>query len=159
TMARKLLADIALLRGLRRSSQRASLYLASEDADIYWLDPAQLDVMVRALDAAPALDALRGQQDRCPWLIAQFATLFLMRRSWNFLETHLASASRRPERNPHYDFNCNRIVTSGWNTVFSAEAYARIRGYTPIRRFEEDMDIGEKLSVLRAFWQDGKLVP
>lgn len=159
TTARKILADVAVLRSLRRGRQDGPLFLACEDADILWMDPCQLSLQISALDEAPGLDAVRGQQDRCPWLLVPMPIILIMRRSWNFLETYLSRRSLRPDRNPLADFNWNRLVTSGWNTAFTAEAYARIGGYSPDRRFEEDMDIGESLSVLRAFERQGQLVP
>ncbi len=158
TMARKLLADIALQRGAARTEQAGPLYLACEDCDILWLDPLQLWLMITRLDAEPGLDALRGQQDRCPWIMLDYLPLLIMRRSWNFLETYFARRSLRPDRNPRADFNWNRFVTSGWNTAFTAEVYAAIGGYTWHRPFEEDMDIGEKISVLRSFEAGGRRV-
>lgn len=151
TMARKVLADLAILRAVARGPATAAFYLASEDADVLWTDPHQLAVMIDRLDRDPGLDGVRGQQDRCPWIMARHPLLMLMRRSWNFTETHMARPSLRPGVNPDFDFNWNRVVASGWNTAFTAEVYAAIGGYTRERRFEEDMDIGEKISCLRAW--------
>jgi predicted dehydrogenase len=158
TLARKLLADVAVLRSAQRVPARP-VYLASEDADLLWIDPCQLDVMVRTLDSHPILDAVRGQQDRCPWLMCRFPLLFLMRRSWNFAEAKAASPSFWPRRNPASNFNWNRIVTSGWNTAVRAEAYLSVGGYTRDRRFEEDMDLGEKISVWRGQYDQGRFIP
>lgn len=155
TMARKILADLAVLRAVSRGCGRAPLYFASEDADILWMDPCQIASMIAALDGDPGLDGVRGQQDRCPWIMVRNPLLLLMRRSWNFTEAHMARRSLRPDRNPAFHFNWNRVVASGWNTAFSAEAYALIGGYTRERQFEEDMDLGEKISCLRAY-PDGK---
>ena len=159
TMARKILADLALLRAIRRGRAARPLYLACEDADILWMDPHQLALMIASLDLDPGLDGVRGQQDRCPWIMVRHPLLLLMRRSWNFTEAHMARRSLRPERNPDYDFNWNRVVASGWNTAISAEIYAQIGGYTRERRFEEDMDIGEKISCLRAYPVPGGMLP
>jgi predicted dehydrogenase len=159
TMARKVLADIALIRASRRIQPTPPLYLASEDADVLWIDPHQLALMIAALDGDPGLDGVRGQQDRCPWIMVRHPLLLLMRRSWNFTEAHLARRSLRPDRNPDYDFNWNRVVASGWNTAFTAQVYAEIGGYTRQRRFEEDMDIGEKISCLRAYPVRGGMMP
>lgn len=159
TMSRKILSDLALWRAAARPAYRHPLYLLSEDADLLWIDPRQVAIMIERLDAAPGLDVIRGQQDRCPWVMAEYPLLFLMRRSWNFTETFAARRSLWPDRNEKYDFNWNRIVTSGWNTAITAEVYARIGGYTTSRRFEEDMDIGEKISCLRGYEMDGRFVP
>ncbi|WP_203855194.1 hypothetical protein [Plantactinospora mayteni] len=159
TMARKLSADVALWRALQRPSYPAPLYLLSEDADVAWIDPRYVALAVSTLDTRPGLDAARGQQDRCPWVMARHPLLVLMRRSWNFAEAVLARRSLRPDRNPQHDFTWNRLTTSGWNCAFTAEVYALVGGYNRDRPFEEDMDIGEKISCLRAFERDGTLVP
>jgi hypothetical protein len=159
TRARKVLADLALWRARARQAWVAPLYLACQDADLLWVDPRELALTIDRLDRDPGLDGLRGQQDRCPWILVRHPLVLIMRRSWNFVETFMARRSLRPERNPRFDFNWNRLVTSGWSCGFTAEVYARIGGYTPERRFEEDMDIGEKISSLRAFESDGVLLP
>jgi hypothetical protein len=159
TMARKLLTDVALWRAAQRPTYRAPLYLASEDADVWWLDPRQVALIIRTLDTDPGLDGVRGQVDHCPWIMANHPLLVLARRSWNFTESLLARRSLRPDRNPAYDFNWNRLNTNGWNTAFTAEVYAKIGGYTRHRRLDEDMDIGEKISCLRAYQRRGVPVP
>src|SRR5262249_54350137 len=107
--------------------------------------------MIETLDRDPGLDCVRGQQDRCPWEMIRHPMVLLMRRSWNFCEAHAARRSLRPEHNPQFDFNWNRVVARGWNTAVSAEAYSRIACSTRERLFEEDMGIGEKISCLRAY--------
>ena len=149
TLSRRYAADITVCRLLARRIYEHPVYFALEDADLVWLDPRQIALQVQALDAAPSLDAVRGQQDRCPWILCENDLLLLLRRSWNFTEAYLARKSLRPERNPGYDFNWNRIVTSGWNTVVTAESFARINGYTPHRRMGEDVDLGERISCIR----------
>lgn len=158
TTARKILADLALYRSVRRTSAARPLYLSCQDVDLLWVDPRESDLIIETLDANPGLDGVRGQQDRCPWVMMNYALLFLMRRSWNFCETYAARRDLRPDLNPDYDFNWNRLVTSGWSSAFTAEAYAEIRGYTPHRLFEEDMDIGEKISCLRGYEEGGRFV-
>jgi hypothetical protein len=110
------------------------VYFALEDADTVWLDPRQLAIQTAALDAHPELDGVRGQQDRCPWIMCENDLLVTLRRSWNFTEAFLSRESLRPHRNSLYDFTWNRVVTSGWNTAISAEAFAVMGGYTPDRR-------------------------
>ncbi|MGZ3144539.1 hypothetical protein ACVDFE_21595 [Lentzea chajnantorensis] len=151
TLCRRLCADITAVRALR-GRQRAPLYFALEDADTVWLDPRQLAIQVAALDADPALDGVRGQQDRCPWIMCENDLLVLLRRSWNFTEAYFMRESLHPHRNPDYDFTWNRVVTSGWNTAITAEAFAAMGGYTPDRRLGEDVDLGERLSCVRGRW-------
>ena len=151
TYARKILADLALLRATKRNTYRHPLYLVSEDADVVWNDPRQLSEMLKAFDTQPTIDGIRGYQDRCPWLLIDHPILLLMRRSWNFCESYASSRALRPDRNPRYQFNWNRCVTSGWNSAFTAEVYACIGGYNRFRQFEEDLDIGEKISTFRAY--------
>ncbi|MFD0558167.1 glycosyl transferase family 2 [Stackebrandtia endophytica] len=159
TTVRRLLADTALWRAAERPRYLAPLYLLSEDADVHWLDPRQIATVVDTFDADPGLDGLRGQLDHCPWILARHPLLLLSRRSWNFTEALLSRRCARPDRRPDYDFTWNRLNTSGWNTAFTAEVYARIGGYSVERTLDEDMDIGEKISVLRAYRRHGRLVP
>lgn len=159
TLARKILADLALLRASRRNVYSNPLYLVSEDADVVWNDPRQLSEMLNAFDAQPAIDGIRGYQDRCPWLLIDHPIVLLMRRSWNFCESYASSRALRPDRNPQYQFNWNRRVTSGWNSAFTADIYARIGGYNRFRKFEEDLDIGEKISTLRAYETSKGMIP
>jgi hypothetical protein len=150
---------LALLRASRRNVYSNPLYLVSEDADVVWNDPRQLSEMLNAFDAQPAIDGIRGYQDRCPWLLIDHPIVLLMRRSWNFCESYASSRALRPDRNPQYQFNWNRRVTSGWNSAFTADIYARIGGYNRFRKFEEDLDIGEKISTLRAYETSKGMIP
>ena len=159
TISRKVLADVAIARAAARRQADGPYYMISEDCDILWMDPQQVATCIGALDADPGLDAVRGVQDRCPWVMARHPLLLVMRRSWNLSEAYLARRDQRPGRAPQWDYNWNRLVTSGWNTAFTGEVYAQIAGYTPDRLMEEDMDIGERISCLRAYEQDGRLIP
>jgi hypothetical protein len=58
-----------------------------------------------------------------------------------------------------YNFTWNRLVTSGWNTAFTAEVYAQIQGYTHDRRMGEDVDIGERISCIRGYLSHGTFLP
>jgi hypothetical protein len=147
------------LRIWQRGVGRKSTYLISEDADLYSVDPREVAYVIQRLDEREGLDAVRGQQDRCPWILIELPILFVTRRSWNFLEAAASARRMWPDRRLAYNFNWNRIVTSGWNTGFTAEAYAAILGYTQSRQLEEDMDIGEKISVLRGYWSGSRFVP
>ncbi|WP_143174155.1 hypothetical protein [Streptoalloteichus hindustanus] len=159
TLVRRLGADITIARLLARENYPEPVYFALEDADTVWLDPRQLAIQVAVLDARPELDGVRGQQDRCPWVMCENDLLVALRRSWNFTEAYLARESLRPHRNPRYDFTWNRVVTSGWNSAVSAEAFAVMGGYTPDRRLGEDVDIGERLSCVRGGWRGDEFVP
>ncbi|HEB79313.1 MAG TPA: hypothetical protein ENI79_02415, partial [Rhodospirillales bacterium] len=68
--ARKLLADVALMRAIERPTAIGPLYLISEDADVEDIEPNRSAEFVRRFDALPWLDALRGRQDRTPSVLA-----------------------------------------------------------------------------------------
>lgn len=159
TLARRYLADIAICRLLSGGSFRRPTYFALEDADLIWVDPRQTYLQMDILDRLPYLDAVRGQQDRCPWIMCENDLLMLLRRSWNITEAYLSRRSLWPDVNPEYDFNWNRVVTSGWNSAVTAEAFALINGYTPDRRMGEDVDIGERISCVRGRASGSRFVP
>jgi len=159
TLSRRIVADVALLRASKRPRAQGPLYLISEDVDTLWMPPQMVDIMISTLDAVPWIDSVRGQQDRAPWIMKDSDALVLMRRSWNFSEAILTRKRFRPGNYDNYDFNWNRITTSGWNTAITAEVYAMIYGYTPHRRFREDVDIGEKISCLRGRVRGDEFVP
>ena len=56
--------------------------------------------------------------------------------------------------NPQFNLSWNRIITGGWNTAYTAEAYAIIGGYNPYMTKGEDMIMGERFSMARG---DGNL--
>lgn len=158
-LARKLLADVALLRSRRRPIQSAPLYLLSEDADVTQVERGRTLSAVRILDARPWLDGLRGPQERSLSALRSNDLLLLERRSWQFTELLLSSSSLHPHIWPKANFYWNRVVTAGSNVMFSAEAYALIRGYSTGVPLFEDMDIGQRLSVLRGEYFRGRFVP
>ncbi|BCK01493.1 hypothetical protein [Anaerocolumna chitinilytica] len=159
TMTRRFLADSTLLRAIQRKEYSEPLYLAPEDADTVWMDSYQIKICIDTLDRNHELDAIRGQQDRCPWVLSQNDLLITMRRSWNFTEAYLARRSLWPDQNRNYNYNWNRIVTGGWNTAFTAEIYSQIGGYTPERFVGEDVDIGEKISCIRGRYVNDEFIP
>jgi hypothetical protein len=162
TLSRRYAADISVLRMLRRGPQADAygcLYFALEDADLAWADPRQFWFHMRALDEMPWVDATRGVQDRCPWIIGASGLLMIIRRSWNFTENYLFQPRVSPQRNPDFDFNWSRVVTSGWNTMITMEAFCSIGGYTPNRRMGEDVGLGERISCLRGAWHGKNFVP
>lgn len=158
-LGRKILADVALYRAVRHTSAEGPLYLFSEDADVECIDAGRTAAMVLFLDAHPELDALRGTQDRTRWALAKNQLLLLERRSWFFTECQLSAKFLWPANWEGANFYWNRVVTGGWNTCFSAETYAMIRGYTPSVRIFEDMDIGQRISVLRGSWRSKRFIP
>ena len=147
--ARKVLTDLTLLRSLRRTGQTQALYVESEDADLVQIDPKTVINIVKKMDENANLDAVRGIQDRYPETMMKNDLLFLQRRIWDFTELFLRRKKFRPENNPNWNFTWNRIITGGWNTAYSAEAYALIGGYDSRQTKGEDMTIGEKITMVR----------
>jgi hypothetical protein len=148
SLARKFLADLALLRSLLRGPSCAPLYLASMDADVVDIEAGTFEAVIRRMDSHAWLDAIRGIQDRQPEILCRSPLLFLERRSWYFAEKLLSMRRLWPDRFPESNFTWNRNVTGGWNTYFSAAAYASVGGYSRLR-FLEDLDIGNRISVMR----------
>ena len=146
--ARKLLADAVVLRSIQRSSQAGPLYIETEDADMISVDKKTVHNLITKFDNNPHLDALRGVQDRSPKHMMQNDMLFLQQRAGNFREIMARSKQFRDPSNARWNFTWNRVVTGGWNTAFTAEAYGLIDGYD-IVKMGEDMSIGEKISMVR----------
>lgn len=157
--ARKLLADVAVLRSRRRHRQSGPLYLLSEDADVTDIESGRTQTALRILDACPWLDGLRGPQERSLHAMKHNALLLLERRSWQFTELLLSSTRYQPHLWPQANFYWNRVVTAGSNVFLSAEAYALIRGYSSNVPLFEDMDIGQRLSVLRGQYSGSRFIP
>jgi adenylate kinase family enzyme len=151
--ARKLLTDAILLRSLRRDAQTNPLYIETEDADMVRIDKKTVANLVEKLDSNPHLDAVRGVQDRSPEYLKDNDMLFLRRRAWDFFEILARAKEFRDPRNPNWNYSLNRVITGGWNTGYTAEAYALIQGYDSLN-MGEDMMIGEKISMARG---DGTL--
>ncbi|MDR1550525.1 MAG: glycosyltransferase [Hungatella sp.] len=147
--ARKTLTDFMLYRAMQRGGYPKPLYIASGDADLTFLDPDTFSSVIDTFDKHAHIDAVRGIQDRETRILSQNAYLFLERRSWNFTEIMYSHTKYRPEFYPYSNFTWNRVVTGGWHTYFTANAYALINGYTDTIRFLEDIDIGNRISVLR----------
>ncbi|MGE5392844.1 MAG: hypothetical protein ACM3NH_03825, partial [Candidatus Saccharibacteria bacterium] len=156
-LARKYITDLTLLRSAHRTSQEGALYIQSEDADLLEVDPRVVESVMSKLDRHPELDGLRGQQDRYPEIMMENDMLFLNRRAEDFWEVLMRDKKFRPEGVPD-DFVWNRVVTGGWNTAYTAEVYAQIHGYTPLK-VGEDMDIGQRISMLRGRKTEGRIVP
>ena len=51
------------------------------------------------------------------------------------------------------------MVTAGWNVAFTLEAYLLAGGYTPTVELFEDMDLGQRISVMRGRHAGGRFVP
>lgn len=147
--ARRVITDLVLLRSVSREEQEGQLYIESEDADLVLVDPKTISNAILKLDKYPHLDAVRGRQDRTPEIMMGNDLLFLYRRFEDFSLILARKQSFRPEVNPKFSFNWNRVVTKGWNTAYTAEAYALTRGYDPDKTKDEDMIFGERISMLR----------
>lgn len=146
--ARKLLTDAVLERSLRRADQSAPLYIESEDADLMNVDKRTVINIIDSMDANPHLDAVKGIQDRNPLYLKQNDYLFIRRRAWDFFEILTKDKKYRDPLNPKWDFTWNRNITGGWNTAYTAEAYALIGGYDNVA-VGEDMTVGEKITMAR----------
>ncbi|MBA3723660.1 MAG: protein kinase [Candidatus Levybacteria bacterium] len=148
--ARKVATDLTFYRSLQRSKQVGPLYIAPEDADITHADPHLVHTIMTKLDENPQLDIVRGTQDRDPEIIMQNDYLFLRRRLDDFKNIFMTSKDYRSEdTNPNYNFRFNRIVPSGWNTAFSAEAIALSDGYSDRAKLGENRIMAEKITMLR----------
>jgi hypothetical protein len=146
--ARKVISDVTALRSLQRTGQTGSLYFESEDADVVKADPRTVFNLIDKFDANPHLEALRGIQDRDPSYLKENDYLFMRRRAWDFFEI---LARQQRFRNPNaqgWNATWNRVVTGGWNTGYTLEAYTNIGGYDTVVA-GEDMRIGEKISMVR----------
>jgi len=146
--ARKVLTDAALLRSLSRTDQDQPLYIESEDADLTNVDKRVIANLISKLDRNPHLDAVHGIEGRMPEVIKDNDLLVMRRNAW---EVFLLMARQKKFRNPNsgsWNAFANRTITGGWNTGYSAEAYAMIGGYENLRA-GEDLTIGERISMVR----------
>jgi hypothetical protein len=155
--SRKLAVDITLHR-LLAAPPGASCYFLTEDTDVEWIENGRARAVVQTFDRDPRLDGLRGWHLRTVDLL-EYLPLFLERATWRFAEHALSSPALRPERRRPYSFAWNRVVTAGWNVAFTLEAYVLAGGYTPHVELFEDMDLGQRVSVMRGKARDGEFVP
>jgi hypothetical protein len=166
-LARKIMTDLILLRSISRESQSGPLYIETEDCDHHIIDNKTIYNVIRILDGYPHLDAVYGVQDRDPEILKQNDLIFMERRLWYFVESILQRekisirggnvSMRLPAKN--WNFNWHRVVTGGWNCAYTAEAYALIKGYDAFRKIGEDMDIGQKISILRGIKSGNTIIP
>lgn len=156
--ARKLLADIAIYR-ISEVRPNHTVYLLSEDADIERIQTGRMRMALTRLDKQPSIDAIRGIQERSIYAMKQNHLALLERRSWQFTELVLSSHHLRPPQVDIANFYWNRVVTAGSNVFFSAEIYGQIGGYSEDVVVFEDMDIGQRISVLRGQYSKGQFVP
>lgn len=146
--ARKLLTDATLLRSIERPQQTQPLYIESEDADLISVDKRVVTNLISKLDKNPHLDAVHGIEGRLPALMKDNDLLVMRRNAWeNFLLQARQKKYRDPTA-PTWNSFANRTITGGWNTGYSAEAYALIDGYEPLKS-GEDISIGERISMMR----------
>lgn len=147
--ARKLITDLTLLRSLKRGDkQEGALYLETEDADLLEIDRRAIYNLITKFDQKPNIDGLRGKQDLAPEVLKEHDFLFFDRRAERFTEYLLRDHRLRPDKNPYASQPWNGVILGGWNCAYTAEAYALIGGYQPVR-VGEDVDIGYRISVLR----------
>jgi len=158
-LSRKLLADVALWRAHCRNEYVEPLYLLTEDADTLLTQGRRTESFIEYLDKNPGIDAVCGIEERERTVLARNDLLLLDRRTWFFSEILLSSRKYSPAVRSNTDFHWNRVVTPGANFCISAETYALIRGYSTDVRIFEDMDIGQRVSVLRGGWANGRFVP
>lgn len=148
--ARKVINDLTLLRSVKRANQTNVLYLESEDADLEFVDPKTVHNLIHTLDTQPHLDAVVGIQDRNPDVMMQNDYLFLSYRLDEITGRILQQRkSLRPENNPKWHSYWNRIITGGWNTAYTAQAYGMIGGGDSGKNQGEDTVMGEKISMCR----------
>jgi hypothetical protein len=146
--ARKLLTDAVSMRSVNRPEQDGALYYETEDADMINVDKRLISNLIDKMDNNPQLDAVRGVQDRSPKYMMQNDMLFLRRRAADFFELLASKKEFRDPNAPNWNFTWNRVVTGGWNTGYSAEAYGLIDGYDVVET-GEDMSVGEKITMVR----------
>ena len=151
-LARKMLTDLSLMRSLARSSQAGPLYIETEDADVVSMDKRMVAKLVRDFDANPGVDNYRGTEDRQAEILQKNPLLFFGKRLGSIVEVLLRHKEIRSEKASENNFTWNRIISSGWNNAYTAEAYAQIGGYDPKAFVGEDMEIGKRISVLRGGW-------
>jgi hypothetical protein len=156
-LSRKLAVDVTVERAVAAERQ-VPLYFISEDADVEWIERGRARHVVTAFDDRPHLDALRGWHLRSLDLL-EYLPLFVERLTWRACEHALSDPRLRPERNRRYTFAWNRVVTAGWNVAFTLEAYVLAGGYTTTVELFEDMDLGQRISVMRGAWTDSGFVP
>lgn len=147
-MARKYITDLVLKRSLDRGRADGPLYIESEDADLVSMDRRTISRLVEKFDERPYVDILRGVQDRQPEIMQKNDLLFFERRFHDMIEIFMRREAYRPENLRGSNFVWNRIISGGWNTAYTAEAYAQIGGYVS-DVVAEDMKIGWKVSLLR----------
>ena len=145
---RKLLTDAVLQRSLDRNNQSQPLYIESEDADLIEVDKRTVFNLISKLDKNPHLDAVHGIEGRMPSIIKDNALLLMRRNAWEVFLFNARQKRFRDPRNPNWNSFSNRVITGGWNSGYSAEAYAMIGGYEPARA-GEDFSIGERISMMR----------
>ena len=145
---RKLLTDAVLQRSLDRDNQLQPLYIESEDADLIEVDKRTVFNLISKLDKNPHLDAVHGIEGRMPSIIKDNALLLMRRNAWEVFLFNVRQKRFRNPRNPNWNSFSNRVITGGWNSGYSAEAYAMIGGYEPARA-GEDISIGERISMMR----------
>lgn len=158
--ARKLITDIVLSRAVKRDGYWSPLYIITEDADVKKVDPQIVKKVIHAFDADPSVDCLRGRQDRSNALIAQNYLCALKYKSSQIVEVILRDKRLRNPYREGFNFDWNRVVSGGWASAFTAEAYVLIDGYLKDTVVGEDVAIGQLCSIARGYrGSHGNVVP
>jgi hypothetical protein len=147
-LGRKLAVDSTLVRFIGTHRGRACCYFITEDADLEWIERGRAAAVIRLLDRHPGIDYVRGWHQRSLDLV-RYLPYFVERLTWRAAEHELSRPRWWPDAGGHYNFHWNRVVTAGWNVAFTAEAYALAGGYTSSVELFEDMDLGQRISIVR----------
>lgn len=158
--ARKIISDMVLSRAIRRTGYWSPLYIITEDADVRKVDPSIVKKVIQGFDTDPTVDSLRGRQDRSNALIAQNYLCALKYKGDQIAETILRHKALRNPYRQGYSFDWNRVVSGGWASAFTTEAYALIGGYIEGITVGEDVAIGQLCSIARGHIDSaGNIVP
>jgi hypothetical protein len=158
--ARKLITDLVLARSIQRKDYFSPIYIITEDADVTKVDPKIVNRVINKFDLNAPLDCLRGRQDRSNALISQNDLCALTYKANQIAETILRDKKLRNPYRSGYNFDWNRVVSGGWASAFTAEAYALFGGYIGEATVGEDVAIGQLCSIMRGHWDEaGNIVP
>jgi hypothetical protein len=155
-LARRMLVDFVLMRSAERGARRGPLFIKHEDADTFGHSRHLLAAGVRCLDDHPGLDAVVHRITYDPDVLRRHDGLRLERLLYLATEREFframtelrSSALRLGDPMPMSDRKF-RVLTSGFSTLCTAECLALLcGGFSAIAR-SEDLQFGDKLSILR----------
>ena len=163
-LARRMLVDFVLMRSSQRGARRGPLVIKHEDADTFGHSRHLLTAGVRCLDDRPALDAVVHRISYDPDILRRHDGLRLERLIYLATErgfframADLRSSSLRLGDPMPMSARKFRVLTSGFSTFCTVECLALLcGGFSAITR-SEDLQFGDKLSILRGT-RDGERV-